>query len=285
MKSGSTALVPSDVPPTTPLVIGSNSRRAKAINIHAAGDCPGAVGALLANGDSTALITVDTMRDKGSAGVGVMTVEAGVGAPTAGAALEDVGAGVTAAAGVAAADGAAGANDGRPAGTTRTASRRLGRVVASVGGTSTTSGFGLVFTDVLIDVLSDAGREVTRTLRRAAVRGASTVAGVVAASVDEVEVSGRGSSLAGSFVADTAVFSEGVSGDIEPESCDELDGDDPPDDEPLPESAGAANATAGVLATAIPMPSATASAQMPPMCFAFSMVAPFAHPRRVNGRW
>jgi hypothetical protein len=86
------------------------------------------------------------------------------------------------------------------------------------------------------------------------------------------------------FVADTAVFAEGVSGDVEPESREELDGDDPPD-EPLPESAGAANATAGGLATAIPMPSATASAQMPPICFAFSMVVPFAHPRRVNGRW
>jgi hypothetical protein len=38
------------------------------------------------------------------------------------------------------------------------------------------------------------------------------------------------------------------------------------------------------LATASPMPSATASAQMPPMCFAFFTVAPFAHPRRVAQR-
>jgi hypothetical protein len=115
-----------------------------------------------------------------------MTVEAGVGAPTDGAALEDVGAAVTAATGVAAADGVVDANDGRSAGTTRTASRRLGRAVASMVGMLTASGFRLVF----IDVLPDAGREVTRPLRRASVRGASSVAGVVAAPVDEVEVDG-----------------------------------------------------------------------------------------------
>jgi hypothetical protein len=62
-----------------------------------------------------------------------------------------------------------------------------------------------------------------------------------------------------------------MSDDVVPESRDELDGDDPRDDELVPESPGVANATAGVLATAIPTPSATASAHMPPMCFAFSM--------------
>ena len=51
---------------------------------------------------------------------------------------------------------------------------------------------------------------------------------------------------------------------------------------PLSESAGLAEATAGELATAIPTPSATARAQMPPMCFAFSMVVPFV-PYRVHG--
>jgi hypothetical protein len=92
--------------------------------------------------------------------------------------------------------------------------------------------------------------------------------------------------LAGaSLFADSAVLAEGLSDDVEPESCDELDDDDPPDGEPLPESSGAADATAGVLATARPTPIATAIAEMPPMCFAFSMVIPFAHPRHVNRRW
>lgn len=115
---------------------------------------------------------------------------------------------------------------------------------------------------------------------------------MVAASFDVVEVDGVRAVVAGpldpftapvSFVADTAVFAEGLSDDIGPESCRELDGDDPPGDESPPESAGAADATADILATAIPMPSATASAPMPPMCFALFMVVPFAHPRHVNG--
>jgi hypothetical protein len=158
----------------------SNSRLAKASIINGAGDCTGAVGALLANGDRTALITLDTRCDNGSAGVGVMTVEAGVGAPTDRAALEDVGAAVIAT------DGVAGANDGRPAGTTRTASRRRGRAEASVVGALTANGFGLDF----IEVSPDAGREVREPLRRASVRGASSFAGVVAAPFDEVEVDG-----------------------------------------------------------------------------------------------
>ena len=83
--------------------------------------------------------------------------------------------------------------------------------------------------------------------------------------------SGRRCRLGASFAADDAVFLDDVSDDVESECPDELDADESPDDEPLPESAGAANATAGVLATAIPTPSATARAHMPPMCFAFSM--------------
>jgi hypothetical protein len=66
--------------------------------------------------------------------------------------------------------------------------------------------------------------------------------------------------------------------DVEPGCPDELDGDNPPDDEPVPESAGAANATAGVLATAIPTPSATASAPMQPMRFVFFMVVSLRSP-------
>ena len=95
--------------------------------------------------------------------------------------------------------------------------------------------------------------------------------------------SGRRCRLGASFAADDAVFLDDVSDDVESECPDELDADESPDDEPLPESAGAANATAGVLATAIPTPSATARAHMPPMCFAFPWVSPFAHPRRING--
>ena len=130
MKPGSAAgLATADVTPTvsvtSPLVVArgggltmvdgvracSKSRRAKASRVHAAGDCTGTVGALLANGDRTALTTVDTRPDKGLAGVGVTTVDAG--AITAGAALEDVGAAVIAATGAAAADGVVDANDGR----------------------------------------------------------------------------------------------------------------------------------------------------------------------------
>ena len=96
----------------------------------------------------------------------------------------------------------------------------------------------------------------------------------------------RWTTAGASFVADNALFADGVSDDVEPECRDELDGDDPPDDEPLPESAGAANATAGVFATAIPTPSATASAHMQPMCFAFSMGGfPSLTRAASTGRW
>ncbi len=86
-----------------------------------------------------------------------------------------------------------------------------------------------------------------------------------------------------SLAVDNAFFRDGLSDDVESECRDELDCDDPPDDELVPESSGAANATAGVFATAIPTPSATANAQTPSMCFALPMVVPFAHPRRING--
>ena len=88
------------------------------------------------------------------------------------------------------------------------------------------------------------------------------------------------------MVADNALFADGLSDDVEPECPDELDGDESLDDEPLPESDGAANATAGVLATAIPTPSATASAHMQPMCFAFSMGGfPSLTRAASTGRW
>jgi hypothetical protein len=292
---------------------GSNSRRAKASSVHAAGDGTGAVGALSANGDRTALIRVDTTRDTWAAGVGVMTLDAGgSGATAGGAAVEATGAAVCAATWVAAADGVVDANDDTPAATRRVKSRLLWRTVGSAGAL-TASGFGLV----LIDVLPDDEREVTRPLRRATLPSASSVAGMAVSPVNEVEFdgvravvaadadepvvvlvcgppdlftapggfSGRRYRLAVSFGGDNARCADGASDDVEPECRDGLDGDESPDDGPLPESPGAANATAGVLATAIPTPSATTSAQMPPMCFAFSMVVPFAHPRRVNGRW
>jgi hypothetical protein len=106
-----------------------------------------------------------------------MTVEAGVGAVTAGAALDDVGAAVPAATRVVATDGVVDANDGRP---------------AAVAGALTARGCGLVF----IDVLPDAVSEVTRALRRASVPGASDVLPVVADPVDGVEVDGATSVVA-----------------------------------------------------------------------------------------
>lgn len=84
--------------------------------------------------------------------------------------------------------------------------------------------------------------------------------------------SGRRRRLGELFVSDGELVADGVSDDDEPESGDDLDGDDPPDDEPVPASPGAANAAAGVLATAIPTPTATANAHMPPMCSALPMV-------------
>ncbi|HEY6648094.1 MAG TPA: hypothetical protein VI217_13480 [Mycobacterium sp.] len=124
------------------------------------------------------MITIDTRRDNGSAGLGVMTV--GVVAFTAGAAGDVVGSAVIAATGAAAADGVADANNGCSAGTTRIASRRLGRAVGSVVGALTARGFGLIFTDVS----PDSSRGGPRRLRRASVPGSSDVAGAAAASAD-----------------------------------------------------------------------------------------------------
>jgi hypothetical protein len=273
MKPGSTADVltapASGLTAVGGLTACSNSRRATASSVHAAGDCTGAVGALLANGDRTAFITVDTTRDNGSAGVGVMAVDAD--AFTAGAALEDVGAAEIAATGSAATDG-------------------VDDVAAAAVGASTARGFRLVFADVL----PGAGREVTRPFRRAVVPGSSSAAVVVGASFNEVEVDGvRAVLVSGSTLLFTA--SCGFSGrrgrlgasfvaEVEPGCFDELDCDDSPDDEPFPLSAGSANATAGVLATARPTPSATANADMQPMCFALSMGGlPSLHPRCIKG--
>jgi hypothetical protein len=250
------------------------------------------------------LIRVDTMRDTGSAGVGAMTTDAGVGGGSA-AAVEETGAAVRAA-GVAAADCVVDANDDAPASTTRLKSRLLSRTVGSAAAALTTAGLALVVTGVE----PDPGRASPRW--RGSVPDVSGVARVPARPVEEVEVDGVRTAvvnanpdesavvlvcgppelliavlrdrLGASFVADDALLADGVSDDVEPEFPDELD-DDSSDDEPLPESPGAANATAGVLATPNPTPSATARAHMQPMCFAFSMGGfPFAHPRRINGR-
>ena len=96
---------------------------------------------------------------------------------------------------------------------------------------------------------------------------------------------------------DLAVDPDAVDGDEpdEPDTAavpevaapvDDAPDDDERDDELVPESPGAANATAGVLATAIPTPSATASAHMQPMCFAFSMGGfPSLTRAASTGRW
>src|SRR5258705_10891718 len=96
------------------------------------GVCTGALGALPANGDRTALITVDTRRDTGSAGLGVTTVDACAGPFTAGAAVEGTCTAVTAATG-------------------RVKSRLLSRTVGSATSALIAAGFGLVFFDVLPD--------------------------------------------------------------------------------------------------------------------------------------
>jgi hypothetical protein len=267
----------------------SDSRRAKASIIKSAEGCTGAVGGGLANGDSTALIKVDTIRDAGSAGVGATTMDASVGGSIAGAAAVIAGAAVGSATG-------------------RVKSRLLSRTVGSAAAALTTAGLGLVFAGVELD----PGRDVAPPRWRGTVPGVSGVARVPARPVEEVEVdevragvvvlacgppglliavspggfSGRRSRLGASSVVDNALFADGVSDDVESECRDELDGDDPPDDEPVPESSGAANATVGVLATAIPTPSATASAHMQPMCFAFSMGGyPSLTRAASTGRW
>jgi hypothetical protein len=72
---------------------------------------------------------------------------------------------------------------------------------------------------------------------------------------------------------------------VEPdaESDDTLDFElDESDDEDELESDGSATATHGVVATAVPMPSATASAPTRPMYFALPITAP---PTYTNTRW
>ena len=78
----------------------SNSRRTNASSVHTVGGSTGGVGALLANGDSTALTRVDTMPDAIPTRVRVLTVAAGSagGSCTAAAAASgtDIAAGMTA---------------------------------------------------------------------------------------------------------------------------------------------------------------------------------------------
>ena len=162
-------------------------RRAKASSVHAPGACAGALGALLAIGDRAALNRVDTKRDTGSAGVGVMTMDAGDGGAIAGAAaVEDIGAAVRAATGVALADGVVDANDDTPATTRRVKSRLLSRAVGSAAAALSTAGFGPVFTGVA----PDPGWEVAPPRSRASVLGVSDVARVPARLFEEVEVDG-----------------------------------------------------------------------------------------------
>jgi hypothetical protein len=116
---------------------------------------------LLANGDRTALIRVDTTRDTGSA-VGVTTTDARRGCTTGAlAAVEDTGV-AERATGVAAAECAVDAKDGTRAATTPAASRRLTRAVESKAGALTLARVGLVFAGVK----PDPGREVAPPLCR-----------------------------------------------------------------------------------------------------------------------
>lgn len=74
--------------------------------------------------------------------------------------------------------------------------------------------------------------------------------------------SGLRGGLAGSLV-DVDELDGDVSDGVEPEAAVVLDGE--PGEELVPESVGSANATPGLLATAIPTPSATANAPTRPM--------------------
>ena len=60
-----------------PVKVRSNSRRAHASSVHVAGGSTGAVGVLLANGDTTARTTVDTTPDRSSPGSGVVVTDKG----------------------------------------------------------------------------------------------------------------------------------------------------------------------------------------------------------------
>ena len=127
------------------------------------------------------------MRDTGSAGVGVMTMDAGGGGAIAGvAAVEETGDAVGAATGVAAADCVVDAKDDTPAATRRVKSRLLSRTVGSAAGPLTPAGFGLVFAGVE----PDPGREVAPPRCRASVPRVSSVARVPDRPVEEVEVDG-----------------------------------------------------------------------------------------------
>jgi hypothetical protein len=125
----------------------SNSRRAKANIVNAAAGCAGAVGALLANGDRTALITVDTRSDTGSADVGLVIVDATGGVIAV----------VRAATGAAAAGG----------------------VTAAL----TTAGFGPVFAGAK----PDSRRETAPPRCRAPVPGVSSIASLPGRPVEAVE--------------------------------------------------------------------------------------------------
>lgn len=83
------------------------------------------------------------------------------------------------------------------------------------------------------------------------------------------------------FVADVGPVDDGLPADVDDglpaDSDDELEVDDDESDDELEEleSVGSANATAGVLATAAPMPSATANTPTRTMHCAFTAIRPF----------
>jgi hypothetical protein len=149
----------------------------------------------------------------------------------------------------------------------------------AIAGTSAVEWTGATVTSRLLSLT--VGRAAAPCLRTS-VPGVSGVARVAAGLVEEIFVEievaaasdgfgGRRRGLGASFVAVNCLFADGVWDDADREWPGGLDCDDSPGDEPLPESPGAADATAAVFATASPTPSATARAHMQPMCFAFSM--------------
>jgi len=78
----------------------------------------------------------------------------------------------------------------------------------------------------------------------------------------------------------TWLISDPVDLSVDP---DAVDGDESDEPDTAPESAGSANATAGVLATATPIPSATANAPTRPMYFALPIAVPSSRSRRNDG--
>ena len=176
----------------------SNSRRTKASSVHKVGGCAGVVGALLANGDSTALTKVDRI----SAGLGVPTAFPG----SCTAAREsgtDVAAGVAAprvntAGGVVNADGCTTSATTWPA--TRLLPTAVVSPVAAVNPAGVRVAVAAAGRDPGAAVAINPVPESERKTRGALAFGVADVAVVLPEPVDRVEVD---STAAGVGAADT----------------------------------------------------------------------------------